>query len=191
MEIVSDEEPEEDLDLDMGGINLDEQRVEEDESTLGELYSKAVGDRTFQKFARRVERAPEQILRYNPHPLSPLPVARSSAVLPAWFADTGRYLRLDGSRGAAIHCAKEGVLSDKDFPKCRSCAGDTDVEFQIMPGLLAQMDSDIGGKEELDWGVLNVLTCKANCKTDGQGFVEEFLWRQEVSLEGLKSDADM
>jgi len=60
-----------------------------------------------------------------------------------------------------------------------------------MPGLLAQMDSDIGGKEELDWGVLNVLTCKANCKTDGQGFVEEFLWRQEVSLEGLKSEVDM
>jgi Programmed cell death protein 2, C-terminal putative domain len=55
-----------------------------------------------------------------------------------------------------------------------------------MPGLLAQMDSDVGGKEELDWGVLNVLTCKANCKTEG--YVEEFLWRQEVSLEGLKSE---
>jgi len=63
MEIVSDDEPEEALDLDMGGINLDEQRVEEDESTVGEVYSKAVGDRTFQKFARRVDRAPEQILR--------------------------------------------------------------------------------------------------------------------------------
>lgn len=55
-----------------------------------------------------------------------------------------------------------------------------------MPGLLALMDSDVGGKEELDWGVLNVLTCKANCKTEG--YVGEFLWRQEVSLEGLKSE---
>ena len=77
-----------------------------------------------------------------------------------------------------------------EFPKCRSCQGDTEVEFQIMPGLLAQMDSDVGGKEELDWGVLNVLTCKNNCAAK-EGYVEEYLWRQEVSQEGLKSEADM
>jgi hypothetical protein len=59
-----------------------------------------------------------------------------------------------------------------------------------MPGLLAQMDSDVGGKEELDWGVLNVLTCKANCNSKRK-YVEEYLWRQEISQEGLKSEADM
>jgi Programmed cell death protein 2, C-terminal putative domain len=59
-----------------------------------------------------------------------------------------------------------------------------------MPGLLAQMDSDVGGKEELDWGVLSILTCKANCKPQG-GYVQEHLWRQEISPEGLKSEADM
>ena len=64
MEIVSDEEPE-DLDIDMPGINLNESRVESDESTADEKYSKAVGDRVFQKFVRRIERAPEQILRYT------------------------------------------------------------------------------------------------------------------------------
>ena len=89
-----------------------------------------------------------------------------------------------------MHCSAEGKLSGKEFPKCRSCGGDTDVEFQIMPGLLAQMDSDVGGKEELDWGVLNVLTCKNSCKENG-GYIEEYLWRQEVSQEGLKSEADM
>lgn len=47
-----------------------------------------------------------------------------------------------------------------------------------------------GGKEELDWGVLNVLTCKDSCATNG-GYLEEYLWRQEVSQEGLKSEADM
>jgi hypothetical protein len=57
-----------------------------------------------------------------------------------------------------------------------------------MPGLLAQMDSDIGGPQELDWGVLNILTCVKNCKSsDKGGYVEEHLWRQEVSQEGLKS----
>jgi hypothetical protein len=57
---------------------------------------------------------------------------------------------------------EEGILSQNDYPRCRQCNGDIDIEFQIMPGLLAQMDSDIGGKEELDWGVLNILTCKSN-----------------------------
>ena len=88
-----------------------------------------------------------------------------------------------------MQCAKEGVLLPKDYPKCRACGEETDVEFQIMPGLLAQMDSDVGGKEELDWGVLNVLTCTSNCGKGG--YIEEYLWRQEVSQEGLKSDLDM
>ena len=87
-----------------------------------------------------------------------------------------------------LHCSSEGVLNE--FPKCRACQGNTDVEFQVMPGLLAQMDSNVGGKEELDWGVLNVLTCKNSCGGKG-GYVEEYLWRQEVSQEGLKSEADM
>ena len=52
------------------------------------------------------------------------------------------------------------------------------------------MDSDVGGKEELDWGVLNVLTCKNSCAAK-EKYVEEYLWRQEVSQEGLKSEADM
>ena len=88
-----------------------------------------------------------------------------------------------------MQCSAEGILSVTEYPKCRACQGDTDVELQIMPGLLAQMDSDVGGKEEIDWGVLNVLTCKKSCK--GVGYVEEHLWRQEVSEEGLKSEADM
>jgi hypothetical protein len=63
MEIVSDEEPD-NIDIDIGNININESiRVEGDESTIGEQYSKPIGDRTFQKFVRRLERAPEQILR--------------------------------------------------------------------------------------------------------------------------------
>ena len=54
-----------------------------------------------------------------------------------------------------------------------------------MPGLLAQMDSDVGGKEELDWGVLNILTCKKSCVGVGR-YNEEYLWKQDVSQEGLK-----
>jgi len=63
MEIVSEEEPD-DIDIDFSSIHLSRSRVEQDESTEGEQYSKPVGDRTFQKFVRRLERAPDQILRY-------------------------------------------------------------------------------------------------------------------------------
>jgi hypothetical protein len=97
---------------------------------------------------------------------------------------------MEGTTGQILHCATEGILPTTQYPKCRECKTETDVEFQIMPGLLAQMDSDVGGKEELDWGVLNVLTCKTSCKGK-RGYVEEYLWRQEVSKEGLKGEADM
>lgn len=65
MEIVSDEEND-NLGIDISGIDLNQSRVEQDESTEGEQYTKSVGDRTFQKFVRRIERAPDQILRFDP-----------------------------------------------------------------------------------------------------------------------------
>ena len=102
-----------------------------------------------------------------------------------WLIEIGRYIRPSGQ---TLVCSSQGI---KEFPKCKACKGDTTTEFQIMPGLLAQMDSDVGGKEELDWGVLNVVTCKNSCAGKEKGYVEEYLWRQEVSLEGLKSEADM
>ena len=101
-----------------------------------------------------------------------------------------RYLRLEGGIGEVLKCAEEGVLAMGDYPKCRHCGGGVDVEFQIMPALLVQMDSDVGREEELDWGVLSVLTCKGNCNSTND-YVEEYLWRQEISSEGLKSEADM
>ena len=101
-----------------------------------------------------------------------------------------RYLRLEGTSGGVLNCAVDGALVPSEYPKCNACDGETDVEFQIMPGLLAQMDSDIGGKEELDWGVLSILTCKKSCQNK-DGFVQEHLWKQDVSQEGLKSEADM
>jgi len=147
-----------------------------------------------------LDRAPEQILRYPP-PLSLSRVPNSISTIHR-SVSTGcslgtfrvraddRYLRIQGETPEVLACNSEGILQNKDFPKCRACNGATDVEFQIMPGLLAQMDSDVGGPQELDWGVLNVLTCQKSCMPpDGKdgGFVEEYLWRQEVSLEGLKS----
>ena len=123
------------------------------------------------------------------HSLFPIPFSTGFLGVRLGRADD-RYLRIQGETPEVLACNSSGILQNKDFPKCRACNGATDVEFQIMPGLLAQMDSDVGGPQELDWGVLNVLTCQKSCMPpDGKdrGFVEEYLWRQEVSLEGLKS----
>jgi hypothetical protein len=35
------------------------------------------------------------------------------------------------------------------------------------------------------------LTCLGNCAGKEEGYVEEYLWKQDVSQEGLKSEADM
>lgn len=166
MEIVSDEEPSATLNdtLSLSSLSLFSSRVETDESVADEKYSKPVGDRTFQKFLRRLERAPEQVLRY---------------------------LRVEGGPADVLRCADTGTMDEGARVKCRGCGAGTEVEMQVMPGLLAQMDSDVGGKEELDWGVLNVLTCVGNCDAGKKGYVEEFLWKQDVSQEGLKSEADM
>jgi hypothetical protein len=64
MEIVSDEESK-DLDINLDSLNLNGSQDNDDWGT-GEQYSKAIGDRTFQKFVRRIEGSPEQILRYHP-----------------------------------------------------------------------------------------------------------------------------
>jgi pre-rRNA-processing protein TSR4 len=161
MEIVSDEEPPSPSDLSLSSLSLTS-HVETDESVADEKYSKSIGDRTFQKFLRRIERAPEQVLRY---------------------------LRVEGTTAEVLQCVADKGVEEKK--RCRGCGGETGVEVQVMPGLLAQMDSDVGGKEELDWGVLNVLTCVGNCGGKEEGYVEEYLWKQDVSQEGLKSEADM
>jgi hypothetical protein len=62
MEIVSDEE-QDDIDMHLDNLNLNGSQ-DNDAWGSGEQYSKAVGDRTFQKFVRRIEQSPEQILRY-------------------------------------------------------------------------------------------------------------------------------
>ena len=66
MEIVSDDEPDDeqyDLINNLSKLSVSEHIAENDESTADEQYSKTVGDTTFLKFVKRLERAPEQILR--------------------------------------------------------------------------------------------------------------------------------
>src|SRR5271154_5730023 len=102
MEIVSDEEPPSPSDLSLSSLSLTSSRVETDESVADEKYSKPIGDRTFQKFLRRIERAPEQVVRY---------------------------LRVEGTPAEVFRCAADGGMEEKK--RCRVCGGETGVEVQV------------------------------------------------------------
>jgi pre-rRNA-processing protein TSR4 len=53
-----------------------------------------------------------------------------------------------------------------------------------MPQLLYYLKVDKVGEDSLDWGTLVVYTCPASCTPkEGSGYVEEFIWRQNFTLE--------
>lgn len=69
------------------------------------------------------------------------------------------------------------VPAENDIPNCE-CGAKRAFEFQIMPQLLNHLKVD-SLQESIDWGVLAVYTCSANCNAE-TSYVEEFLWKQEV-----------
>uniref|UniRef100_A0A803U1M2 Programmed cell death protein 2 C-terminal domain-containing protein n=1 Tax=Anolis carolinensis TaxID=28377 RepID=A0A803U1M2_ANOCA len=49
-----------------------------------------------------------------------------------------------------------------------------------MPQLLNYLKVDSLG-ESIDWGTLAVYTCAENCN-QGNGYTEEFVWKQDISV---------
>lgn len=122
-----------------------------------EVYEKVNGDRAFLKFQKRLSRAPEQVMRY---------------------------LRTDepiaDAKQAVIWASAEDQPSPGDYDICAHCGAKRDLELQILPTLLMQLPIDHLDPNSLDWGILSVYTCTANCSGNGD-YAEELLWRQEVS----------
>lgn len=52
---------------------------------------------------------------------------------------------------------------------------------QVLPQLLYYLKLDVVGKETLDWGTLVVYTCVQSCEVDGAHYVEEVVWKQDLS----------
>ncbi|KAM9233750.1 programmed cell death protein 2 isoform 2-T2 [Dugong dugon] len=82
-------------------------------------------------------------------------------------------------RGAApIWISGENVPQEKDIPNC-PCGAKRIFEFQVMPQLLNLLKADSLGTS-VDWGVLAIFTCADSCVL-GTGYVEEFVWKQDVT----------
>ncbi|XP_048699893.2 programmed cell death protein 2 isoform X1 [Caretta caretta] len=85
-----------------------------------------------------------------------------------------RYCR--GGEGP-VWISGENIPQMKDIPNC-SCGAQRMFEFQVMPQLLNHLKADSLG-ESIDWGTLVVYTCAENCN-QANGYMEEFIWKQDI-----------
>lgn len=113
-------------------------------------------DSTFQKFADRLAQNPDQCIRYE-FAGQPLLYSKTDAV--------GRRLH-DGGVGGRI-------------PPCENCRGERAFEVQLVPGAIAELESEEEGLEGMDWGTVIVGTCATDCvpvgTADGEaGYLEEW-----------------
>ncbi|KAM9315925.1 programmed cell death protein 2 [Gastrophryne carolinensis] len=79
--------------------------------------------------------------------------------------------------GKPLWLSLQHVPDEDDISNC-ACGAKRVFEFQVMPQLLNHLRVDNLG-ESIDWGVLAVYTCSANCNAE-KHYVEEFVWKQDV-----------
>lgn len=68
----------------------------------------------------------------------------------------------------------------KDIPKCSTCNGERQFEFQIMPQLLNFLHFK-DTVNSLDWGIIAIFTCKQSCVQEG--YITEYVWKQDIVLD--------
>ncbi|KNA06930.1 hypothetical protein SOVF_176570 [Spinacia oleracea] len=123
------------------------------DETVDSLMDNFEGDddrQSWATFQQHLAKAPEQVLRYS----------RDERAKPLWPTSNGR-------------------PSKADIPKCSSCGGTMNFEFQILPQLLYYfgVDNDVNS---LDWATMVVYTCADSCEGTPP-YKEEFVWVQLTS----------
>ncbi|GIY87076.1 programmed cell death protein 2 [Caerostris darwini] len=112
-------------------------------------------DKAFSKFQKRIKLEPEQVLRYQ------------RGETPLW-------------------ASAEHVPTSGDIPDC-ICGAKRIFEFQVMPQLLnyLPLNPDIEllktGKDSVDWATLAIYTCSKSCEKGFEGYVKEFVWKQDFT----------
>ncbi|XP_073407958.1 programmed cell death protein 2 isoform X1 [Dendrobates tinctorius] len=84
--------------------------------------------------------------------------------------------------GEPLWISLQNVPVENDIINC-DCGAKRVFEFQVMPQLLNYLKVD-SLQQSIDWGVLAVYTCSANCNAETH-YVEEFLWKQDVSADKM------
>lgn len=87
--------------------------------------------------------------------------------------------------GKPLWITSKNQLASDDVPKCQTCGGARDFEFQIMPQLINNLK-----RVELDWGIISIYTCASDCDI-GERYVQEFAYKQDIIKdEDSKSETD-
>ncbi|GES88346.1 programmed cell death protein 2 [Rhizophagus clarus] len=120
----------------------------------------------FLKFQKRIEPHPEQILRYNR-----LEYESEKNPGPLWVSDIDK-------------------PTVQDINPCPHCGQERTMEFQILSTLLNYLEINHLQQSSLDWGTLLIYSCKNNCHIENMYYINEILWRQNFSDDGLKWKRD-
>lgn len=126
------------------------QQMDETDNSIMDSFEGDDDRQSWATFQQHLAKAPEQILRY----------CRDERAKPLWPTSSGR-------------------PSKADIPKCSSCGGSMNYEFQILPQLLYYFGVD-NDPNSLDWATIVVYTCADSCE-GGLPYKEEFAWVQLTS----------
>jgi pre-rRNA-processing protein TSR4 len=138
-EFVLINEDESEYDTEMSGDDevakplVSKREVDDQMKSLMNDFEGDADKKNWVNFQQRVDKAPEQVLRYS----------RSSGAKPLWPIASGR-------------------VSKSELPSCKSCGGPRCFEFQVMPQLLFFFGGK-NERESLDWATIVVYTCENSC----------------------------
>lgn len=138
-------------------------------------------DKTFQRFADRLEQNPEQVLRYE-FKGQPLLYSRKDAV--------GKLLasvqESDNSK-VRVGSSAESQHSMPTLPRCQNCGSMRIFELQLTPHAIAQLEVGEVSIEGMDWGSMILCVCSVDCLEKNRqqgdvGYVEEWVGVQWEEL---------
>ncbi|KAJ2553751.1 hypothetical protein GGH95_005616, partial [Coemansia sp. RSA 1836] len=136
---------------DMALVPVTEERVEDSEVDV---------DRAFLLFQRKIQKSPDQVIRYT---------RSSESSEPLFVSDTGKPEARDS------------------VPDCELCGAAREFEFQIMPQMLNYLSVDSADPTSVDWGTLLVYTCPKSCSSTSaaSAYASEVVYRQNFSSQGI------
>ncbi|KAJ3084128.1 60S ribosomal protein L3 [Rhizoclosmatium hyalinum] len=194
LEIVTEVEPTEkeaaaskmnvmDVESQLGGANLNmtEQEQEEADEDIRDAPDTEVDvDDAFLKFQKRIEREPQQVLRWARRRLEDEEDVMEDA---------------DDDEEETDHqvlwvSEQDKPKQDSDIGVCSYCQKPREFEFQIMPTLLTYLTIDHASDKAFDFGTVAIYSCPDHCQpVDTTGvplpYMPEVAFHQNFSANGL------
>lgn len=145
-----------------------------------ELFESSM-DKTFQRFADRLEHNPEQVLRYE-YDGEPLLYSSSDTV--------GRRLDPHGRAQAGTTNVKVTTTRGGSLPSCQNCGAKRTFELQLTPHAITMLEEDEPASavlDGMDWGTVILGVCTKDCCASGVevgavGYLEEWVGVQWEEL---------